>query len=547
MNAIRSDAKKLVAFGALKSLRLITPLTSSLWKQLLAAQKSRLSTPLLLPRFSSQRSVLCLVVLLLFRILPASSWCGEFATVITKKGDVFSGEILKKTSQGIVIRTDGLKRTGVFIPYDRIESPKFDPPPSPPPENESAISSGRDSNTNTSSNVTMSQKEFADAINKESDEKNIRLITITLTNVLVAYRGVYQWLDVAALPPNLQNEANTKWQQQEEERKARAERALRAAAAQGLIREVDGVTYDLRLPQKDWTTFMALTVFQCVDDGYLVFPVYPRNTFGQSSIVFLRNKGVEKPLVDGQRLRNIDAMRVGAYTYITKSQDRKTIPAYDLGTPVEVSFEKGPSPWRANSGTVQQSQKEKVPSLRSPTNALERHVVSLKRSEVVRSLIELGFKKTSAETVNLPGNHPLRATHWWPTQTTGPFFDALYNANDLVVWLRHSDGVITNLVVLHLMNVAASTAEQKARITENVFDQSVKRFYDVMDSVFGQEGNVMEWLGACEIAFHGKVTKAAETKLDMDNWDFVEKQEMDGVKLEFRWTGMVRCLSVTWL
>ncbi len=101
------------------------------------------------------------------------------------------------------------------------------------------------------------------------------------------------------------------------------ERAIRA----GLFREVDGVVYDLRKPQPDWTRFPNARVLQVIDDGVIL-----NVSSDPDSIVGILVRNLPKTLADTDRV-SVNARLTGSFTFLNKLGFDRTIRAYDAGRP----------------------------------------------------------------------------------------------------------------------------------------------------------------------------------------------------------------------
>jgi S1-C subfamily serine protease len=104
-----------------------------------------------------------------------------------------------------------------------------------------------------------------------------------------------------------------------------AEADLERAISLGLFREVDGVVYDLRKPQPDWTRFVKCKLIQTTENGALVDPApdYP-----SKAVIF----GLNLPGGVGDTdTFPLTAKLTGSFSYINKLYDNRTVRSYDLG------------------------------------------------------------------------------------------------------------------------------------------------------------------------------------------------------------------------
>lgn len=105
--------------------------------------------------------------------------------------------------------------------------------------------------------------------------------------------------------------------------------------AQGLIREVNGTTYDLRNNPPGWVTIPRGQIIQVISDGYLVVNEQILNdpsTPSAGTFKLLHN-GFSRIFSEGTRMQ-VRGMSVGTYTYRRKAGDTIKVPVYDPGMPV---------------------------------------------------------------------------------------------------------------------------------------------------------------------------------------------------------------------
>jgi S1-C subfamily serine protease len=104
--------------------------------------------------------------------------------------------------------------------------------------------------------------------------------------------------------------------------------------AKGLIREVNGKTYDLRTAPPGWLTLPLSEVIQIVADGYLMTDVASlRQPTPQAKVFKLKHNGLMRVLNVGDRVQ-IVAMSTGTYNYENKRLELMRVPIYDPGMPV---------------------------------------------------------------------------------------------------------------------------------------------------------------------------------------------------------------------
>ena len=104
--------------------------------------------------------------------------------------------------------------------------------------------------------------------------------------------------------------------------------------AKGLIREVNGKTYDLRTSPAGWVTLPTAEVLQIVEDGYLMIDVASLEVpYAQAKVFKMKHNGLTRILNTGDRLQ-LTAMTVGTYTYESRARNTETVPVYDPGMPI---------------------------------------------------------------------------------------------------------------------------------------------------------------------------------------------------------------------
>jgi S1-C subfamily serine protease len=164
----------------------------------------------------------------------------------------------------------------------------------------------------------------------EKDEKleGVRISSFTASSVTVIYKGRYLNFDRAKLSPAQQVQidaliARTKEQNQEQAAKENDE-----AARRGMLREVDGVVYNLMRPTADWKQFDRVKVLQKTEDGLLVDIAESRDDL---VLVFVRNLPQFANVADGDTISFL-ARQTGTYTYMTRAKVDKTVRQYDCGT-----------------------------------------------------------------------------------------------------------------------------------------------------------------------------------------------------------------------
>src|SRR5205085_12693301 len=96
--------------------------------------------------------------------------------------------------------------------------------------------------------------------------------------------------------------------------------------AKGLIREVNGKTYDLRTSPAGWLMLPLSEVFQLVADGYLMRDVASMGQpNGQAKVFKLKHNGLMRVMNVGDRVQLV-AMSSGTYNYENKRLELVRVP-----------------------------------------------------------------------------------------------------------------------------------------------------------------------------------------------------------------------------
>jgi S1-C subfamily serine protease len=115
----------------------------------------------------------------------------------------------------------------------------------------------------------------------------------------------------------------------ENEKAARLRQAaqdLDRAIVAGCFREVEGIVYDMRKPQPDWTSFENAKVIQVLDKGIILDTTPDMN--GEHIAILVRNLSA---IVADTDFITVTAKLTGNFTYINRLNDDRTIRAYDAG------------------------------------------------------------------------------------------------------------------------------------------------------------------------------------------------------------------------
>jgi S1-C subfamily serine protease len=154
----------------------------------------------------------------------------------------------------------------------------------------------------------------------ESDHSAIRITATRPNEATLHYKGESLVAKFDDMPEWLRTSAEAKYKQEGE--------------ARGLIREVDGKTYDLRTSPPGWIALPLSEVVQIVNDGYLMIDVSSlKQPYAESKVYKLKHNGLARILNTGDRVQ-MAARSVGTYDYENKNFEIMRVPVYDPGVPV---------------------------------------------------------------------------------------------------------------------------------------------------------------------------------------------------------------------
>ncbi|HUS34415.1 MAG TPA: trypsin-like peptidase domain-containing protein [Verrucomicrobiae bacterium] len=154
----------------------------------------------------------------------------------------------------------------------------------------------------------------------EKDHAAVKVTGTRLTEATVQHSGASVTLRYEDMPDWLRIAAQDRHRQEGE--------------ARGLIRELNGKTYDLRNAPPGWIALPLAEVIQILSDGYLMADVNSmRQQTAQLRTFKLVHNGLTRILNVGDRLQ-LSAMSVGTYTYENRKFETARVPVYDPGMPV---------------------------------------------------------------------------------------------------------------------------------------------------------------------------------------------------------------------
>jgi S1-C subfamily serine protease len=158
------------------------------------------------------------------------------------------------------------------------------------------------------------------ALWEEQDHQSVRIITTRQTDATLKHKGSSFSAKYDDMPEWFRTSVQTKHREDGE--------------TKGLIREINGKTYDLRTSPGGWLMLPMAEVIQIVEDGYLVIDIASLNDrFAQTKVFKLKHNGLARILNTGDRIQ-VTAMSAGTFTYTTKNYEVKTVPVYDPGVPL---------------------------------------------------------------------------------------------------------------------------------------------------------------------------------------------------------------------
>ena len=163
----------------------------------------------------------------------------------------------------------------------------------------------------------------------EQDEtlEGVRVSTFTATDVTVIYNGRYLVYKLSDLSESRRPKIEKLIDAERERRRTQAVQDNTEAARAGMLREVDGVVYNLMKGAPGWVSQSGVAL-QKVEDGLLVDISKSANDL---DLIFLRNLPQFDSVADGDKI-TFTAKQVGTITFLTSSKLTKTVRQYDCGT-----------------------------------------------------------------------------------------------------------------------------------------------------------------------------------------------------------------------
>lgn len=163
----------------------------------------------------------------------------------------------------------------------------------------------------------------------EQDEtlEGVRVSSFTAADVTVIYKGRYIVYKLNSLTEAQRPKIEKLIAAEKDRLHTQAVRDNEEAARAGMLREVDGVVYNLMKAAPDWVSQSGV-VLQKVEDGLLVD--ISKST-DDLELIFLRNLPKFDSVADGDRITFM-ARQAGTATFLTRNKLTKTVRQYDCGT-----------------------------------------------------------------------------------------------------------------------------------------------------------------------------------------------------------------------
>ncbi|HWN96791.1 MAG TPA: serine protease [Methylomirabilota bacterium] len=163
----------------------------------------------------------------------------------------------------------------------------------------------------------------------EQDEalEDVRVSNFSASEVTVIYKGRYIIYKMSNLTDTQRPKIETLISAEKERRRSQAVQDNEEAARAGMLREVDGVVYNLLKGAPGWVTLNGI-VRQKIDDGLLVDI---SRSAEELDLIFLKNLPQMDSIADGDRA-SFMARQAGTATFLTTSKVPRTVRQYDCGT-----------------------------------------------------------------------------------------------------------------------------------------------------------------------------------------------------------------------
>jgi S1-C subfamily serine protease len=173
----------------------------------------------------------------------------------------------------------------------------------------------------------LSYDEIKKQFEKDESLEGVRISTFTASDVTVIYKGRYIVYKLSNLTEAQRKKIDALIASEKDRRKTQAVQDNDEAARVGMLREVDGVVYNLMRGAPGWVS-MSGVVLQKVEDG-LVLDI--SKSADELELIFLKNLPKFDSVADGDKV-TFTAKQAGTATFMTRGQLTKTVRQYDCGT-----------------------------------------------------------------------------------------------------------------------------------------------------------------------------------------------------------------------
>lgn len=174
----------------------------------------------------------------------------------------------------------------------------------------------------------LSYEQVKAQFEKDDSLEGVRISSYSAASVTVIYKTRYLTYQLDKLNATQRSRIDQLIAAEKEKRQAQGVKDHEAAARAGMLREVDGVIYNLQKPTPDWVAFNNVKVLQKSDDGLLV-DTNPRGY--DLRLIYVKHLPQYESVADGDTITFM-AKQAGTYTYITRAKVDKTVRVYDCGT-----------------------------------------------------------------------------------------------------------------------------------------------------------------------------------------------------------------------
>jgi S1-C subfamily serine protease len=173
----------------------------------------------------------------------------------------------------------------------------------------------------------LSYDEVKKQFEKDESLEGVRVSTFTATEMTVVYKSRYLVYKLSSLTETQRKKIDQLIDAEKERRRTQAIQDNDEAARAGMLREVDGVVYNLMKAPAGWVNLNGV-VLQKIEDGLLVDI---SKTADDLELIFLKNLPRFDSVADGDKITFM-AKQAGTITFVTRSKLTKTVRQYDCGT-----------------------------------------------------------------------------------------------------------------------------------------------------------------------------------------------------------------------